>query len=225
MTAKKQILMIVTNHDRIDAEHATGLWFEEFAVPYRLFLSAGCRVTVASPKGGRAPIDPRSAPDASQSATHAEALQALADTRVLSDLRSEDFDAVFIPGGHGTMYDLPVAKVGRVVGEFADAGKIVAAVCHGPAALVAAKRADGTAVVKGRKVTGFTNEEERAAQLDRLMPFLLETRLRDLGAEYVLAAPWSNHVVVDGGLITGQNPQSSADAARAVIIALATRRG
>lgn len=225
MSAKKHILVVVTNHDRIDANHATGLWFEEFAVPYQLFRAAGCLVTVASPKGGRAPIDPRSAPDASQSAAHAEALQALIDTRALSDIRSDDYGAVFFPGGHGTMYDLPVAEVGRVVGEFADAGKIVAAVCHGPAALVAATRADGTAVVRGRRLTGFTNEEEHAAQLDRLMPFLLETKLRELGAEYIPSPAWSKHVVVDGTLITGQNPQSSADAARAVISALATSRG
>lgn len=225
MSAKQHILVVVTNHDRIDANHATGLWFEEFAVPYQLFRAAGCQVTVASPKGGPAPIDPRSAPDASQAATHAEALRALTDTRALSGIRSDDFDAVFFPGGHGTMYDLPVAKVGRVVGEFADAGKIVAAVCHGPAALVAATRADGTAVVRGRRLTCFTNEEERAAQLDRLVPFLLETKLRELGAEYIPSPAWSKHVVVDGTLITGQNPQSSADAARAVISALATSRG
>ena len=220
MSTGKQILMIVTSHDRIDAEHATGLWFDEFAVPYQLFHQAGCRVAVASPTGGRAPIDPRSAPNAGQAVTHAAALQALTDTRALGDVRSQDFDAVFFAGGHGTMYDLPVAEVGRVVGEFADAGKIVAAVCHGPAALVTAKRADGTAVVRGRKVTGFTNEEERAAQLDQLMPFLLETKLRELGAEFIAAPAWSDHVVGDGTLITGQNPQSSAGTARAVLNAL-----
>ena len=215
----KHILIVVTAHDRIDADHPTGLWFEEFAVPYRLFRDAGCRMTVASPKGGPAPLDPRSAPDAAHATEHADALRALAATRALREVRSDAFDAVFFPGGHGTMYDLPTADVGRVVADFAAAGKIVAAVCHGPAALTAAARADGTPVVRGRRVTGFTNEEERAVQLDRLMPFLLEDRLRALGAEYVAAAPWSDHVIVDGGLITGQNPQSSAGVARAVLAA------
>lgn len=218
--SNKNILMVVTNHDKIDSNHPTGLWFEEFAVPYQLFREAGCAVIVASPKGGRAPIDPRSTPGANQAEVYAEPLQALQSTQPLNNMKVEDYDAIFFPGGHGTMFDMPVAAVGRIVGKFADAGKIVAAVCHGHAALVTATRSDGTPVVKGHKVTGFTNEEERGAQLDQLMPFLLESRLRELGAEYMSSSMWSNHVIVDGKLITGQNPQSSASAAEAVIDAL-----
>jgi putative intracellular protease/amidase len=220
MSDRKTILIIVTNHDRIDAEHQTGLWFEEFAIPYQLFRERGYGVTVASPKGGQAPMDPRSVPNPEQAEAHAEALQALKETKPLSNLSVEDYDAVFFPGGHGTMYDLPSPEVGQIVSQFAEAQKVVAAVCHGPAGLVEAKNAEGTPLIQGRKVTGFTNAEEQAVELDKLMPFLLESRLRELGAEFVATPNWSDHVVVDGNLITGQNPQSSASAAKAVIDAL-----
>ncbi len=217
MSDRKTILIIVTSHDQIDAEHPTGLWFEEFAVPYQLFRETGYVVTVASLKGGQTPIDPRSVPNAEQAEAQAEALQALKETQPLSSVNSEDYDAVFFPGGHGTMYDLPSPEVGRIVSQFAEAQKVVAAVCHGPAALVEAKRSDGMPLVQGHKVTGFTNAEEEAVELDKLMPFLLESRLRELGAEFVAASNWSDHVVVDGNLITGQNPQSSGSTAQAVI--------
>lgn len=220
MSDQKTILMVVTNHDRIDAEHPTGLWFEEFAVPYQLFREQGYSVTVASPKGGQTPLDPRSVPDAEQAEAYAEALQVLKETQPLSSVSVENYDAIFFPGGHGTMYDLPSPEVAQIVSQFAEAQKVVAAVCHGPAALVEAKRSDGTPLVQGRQVTGFTNAEEQAVQLDQLMPFLLESRLRELGAEFVAASNWSDNVVVDGNLITGQNPQSSGSAAKAVIEAL-----
>jgi putative intracellular protease/amidase len=220
MSDRKTILMIVTSHDRIDAEHQTGLWFEEFAIPYQLFREQGYAVSVASLKGGQTPLDPRSVPNAEQAEAHAEALQALKETRPLSGANVNDCDAVFFPGGHGTMYDLPVPEIGRIVSQFAEAQKVVAAVCHGPAGLVEASNSDGTPLVQGRKVTGFTNAEEQAVELDKLMPFLLESRLRELGAEFVAASNWSDHVVVDGNLITGQNPQSSGSAAKAVIDAL-----
>lgn len=222
MSSGKSILMVVTNCERIDSDHPTGLWFDEFAIPYESFRKAGYAVTVASPNGGRAPIDPRSTPNQDQAQTYAAALEALGNTLSLSSVKAEDYAAIFFPGGHGTMFDLPTEPVGRLAGQFADAGKVVAAVCHGPAAFVRAARSAGTPLVKGHKVTGFTNEEERAVELDKLMPFLLESRLRELGAEFVSAPPWSNHVVVDGKLITGQNPQSSAGAAQAVIDALST---
>ena len=220
MSDNKNILIIVTSHDKIDAEHPTGLWFEEFAVPYQLFREKGYVVTVASPKGGQTPIDPRSLPDAEQAEAQAEALQALKETQALGSVNVENYDAVFFPGGHGTMYDLPSPEIGRIVSQFADAEKVVAAVCHGPAALVEAKNSDGTPLVQGRKVTGFTNAEEQAVELDKLMPFLLESRLRELGAEFDAASNWSDHVIVDGKLITGQNPQSSGSAAKAIIDAL-----
>lgn len=224
MADARSVLIVVTSHDRIDDEHPTGLWFEEFAAPYRLFREQGYRVTVASPQGGPAPIDPRSEPKDIEIADVKDALDALRHTQRLATLDTRGFDAVFFPGGHGTMYDLPNdSAVAKVVGEFADAGKVVASVCHGPASLVGARRADGTPVVQGHRVTGFTNAEEEAVQLDKLMPFLLESKLRELGAKVETAANWSDHVVVDGRLVTGQNPQSSASAAMAVIGLLAQR--
>lgn len=219
MSQPKSVLIVVTNHDRIDDTHRTGLWFEEFSEPYRIFREQGYHITVASPIGGPAPIDPRSEPGSiEESADVRDALDALRNTKRLDRVTPADFDAVFFPGGHGTMYDLPnTPAVAKVVGEFADHDKVLASVCHGPASLVNARRADGTPVVKGHRVTGFTNAEEAEVQLDKLMPFLLESKLRELGAEVETAANWADHVVVDGKLVTGQNPQSSASAARAVI--------
>jgi putative intracellular protease/amidase len=209
--------MIVTSHDRISEDHPTGLWFEEFAIPYQVFQERGYDITVASPKGGQAPIDPRSAPTADDRARYADALQALADTVATATLTVESFDAVFMPGGHGTMFDLPAAEVGRIVGQFADQGKVIGAVCHGPAGLVNARRADGTSVMNGYQVTGFTNAEEDAAQLTSAMPFLLQTRLAELGAEFIPSPLWNDHVVVDRLLVTGQNPQSSRSTALAFL--------
>ena len=212
------LLMVVTSHDRIDDEHATGVWFEEFAIPYQRFCEQGYEMTVASPRGGAAPVDPRSMPEDKDAAKNKAALEVLGHTLPLREVNVSTFDAVFFPGGHGTMYDMANnPDVARLVGHFADVGKVIASVCHGPAALVGATFADGTPVVKGRRVTAFTNEEEAAVELDKLMPFLLESKLRELGA-YVEPHPiWSDHVVVDGKLVTGQNPQSSGSSAEAVI--------
>lgn len=222
MSAQKSVLMVVTSHDRIDDAHPTGLWFEEFAVPFQMFHDAGLRIAVASPKGGAVPIDPRSMPENTEASEVKAALDVLANTASLASVDLDAFDAVFFPGGHGTMYDLPDnPQVAELVGQFADADKVVASVCHGPASLVGATLADGTPVVKGRRVTAFTNEEEAAVELDKLMPFLLESRLRELGAQVETAAQWADHVIVDGKLVTGQNPQSSASAAKAVIALLA----
>lgn len=218
MANPKSILMVVTSHDRIDDDHPTGLWFEEFAVPYSLFQQQGYRVTVASPRGGAVPIDPRSEPKERDAADVRAALDALADTARLDAVSEKQYDAVFFPGGHGTMYDLPDnPDVSRLVGRFADEGKVLASVCHGPACFVGAKRKDGTPVVKGKRLTAFTNAEESAVELDKFMPFLLESRLRDLGARFETADNWADHVVVDGHIVTGQNPQSSGSAAREVI--------
>ncbi|MCU0498832.1 MAG: type 1 glutamine amidotransferase domain-containing protein [Anaerolineae bacterium] len=209
----KHILMIVTSHDQINATRKTGLWFEEFAEPYRVFQEQGYQVTVASPKGGVAPIDPNSLPE-----TPDETLMAViqATTR-LETLQPADYDAVFLPGGHGTMFDLPDDRVGRVIGLFADAGKVIGAVCHGPAGLVGARLANGTPIVQGYRLTSFTNEEEAAAHLVDEMPFLLQTRLVELGASFEGAPMWQDHVVVDRRLVTGQNPQSSLRTAQAVV--------
>jgi putative intracellular protease/amidase len=212
----KTILMVVTSHDKIDAGDATGLWLEEFAVPYKLFREAGYDVLVASPKGGKAPVDPRSL--AGETKPDEAALKVLEQTEKLAGLDLGRFVAVFFPGGHGTMFDLPSSRaVQEAVAHFMTKEQPTAFVCHGPAALVGAKRPDGSSFVKGRRVTGFTDAEERAVKLDEKMPFLLEQRLRELGGEFVGAENWQEHVVVDGNLITGQNPASSGKAAQALL--------
>lgn len=223
MTTQINILMVVTSHDRIDAEHLTGLWFEEFAVPYTKFRTAGYAITVASPRGGDTPIDARSLENYQPTAANEMAKTALQATAKLDEgFRAQDYAAIFLPGGHGTMFDLPEnQQVQRLISEFAEADKVIASVCHGPACLVGVMLRNGTAFVKGRKLTAFTDSEERAVQLDKAMPFLLESRLRDQGAEFVPAADWADNIVVDGKLITGQNPQSSGSAADAVIKLLA----
>ena len=213
----KTILMVVTGHDRIDEQHPTGIWLEEFAIPYEMFVQAGHHVTVASPAGGKAPVDPRSEEGALEK-YKPETLQALESTASLDGLELAEFDAVFFPGGHGTMFDLPASeRVAKVVTHFIEKDQPAAFVCHGPAALVNAKRADGTPVVAGKKITGFTNDEEDAVELTDKMPFLLESKLKELGAEFSGAPNFQEHVVVDGNLITGQNPASSKAAAEALL--------
>jgi len=218
--SRPSILIVVTSHNRIDDQHeTTGLWFEEFAVPYRMFTSKGYTITVASPLGGEAPIDFRSLEGYNPCPENEQARATLRDTLQLdASFSAADYDAVFFPGGHGTMFDLPDnPEIQRLIGEFASQDKVIAAVCHGSACLVGAMLADGTALVKGRKLTAFTNSEEKAVALDTAMPFLLESRLRELGAEFVPAGDWSDNIVIDGKLVTGQNPQSSGSAAQAVI--------
>lgn len=216
----RKILMVVTSHDRIDEAHPTGLWLEEFAVPYELFTAAGHAVTVASPKGGAAPLDPRSAGDAGRFAP--ETMAALQDTVPLATLDPAGFDAVFVPGGHGTMFDFPNdPAVVRTVSHAIAVDAPLALVCHGPAALVGAMKPDGSPAAAGRRVTGFTNAEEDAVELTDQMPFLLETKLAEQGATFVGAANFTEHVVVDGNLVTGQNPASSAATARALLERLA----
>jgi len=214
--AGKSVLMILTSHDRVDDEHETGVWFDEFAAPYQLFNQAGYEVTVASTKGGRVPIDPQSAPQ-NPTPDERESLQTLEHTLPLAEVEG-DFDAVFFPGGHGTMYDFPENPyVSEWVERLARDDKVIGAVCHGPAALVGPQTADGTPFVSGRRIAAFTNAEEAEVGLDRVMPFLLETQLKDNGARVVSGDPWADNVVVDGKMVTGQNPQSSAHAAREMI--------
>ncbi len=218
MDGTKAILMVVTSYGRIDAEHSTGLWFEEFSVPYELFNQEGYVVTVASVKGGAAPLDPRSLPASREASAVRAALEALQHTQRLMEVDITEYDAVFFPGGHGTMFDFPRNhEVAELVRRYLVEGKVVAALCHGPAALVGAADGADPSVLRGRRVTAFTNQEERAVQLDGLMPFLLESRLRELGAQVQTAPQWQDHVVVDGNLVTGQNPQSSTTAAQAVV--------
>jgi len=219
--AKKRVLMVVTGHGEMAPGHPTGIWLSEFAEPYALFREAGCEITVASLRGGPAPVDPRSLEGVSREGA-AAALKELEATVPLGEVDTAGFAAVFLPGGHGTMFDLPASQeLARTIVSFYESGRIVAAVCHGPAGLLGATLSGGAPLVRGKRVTGFTNEEERATGLDTLMPFLLEDRLRELGAVFVPAPMWSDHVEQDGRLITGQNPQSSVSAAKAVIQALA----
>lgn len=215
--------MIVTGHSQIDSEHPTGLWLEEFSIPWRAFREAGFEVTVASPHGGKAPVDPRSLEGVN---ADEEAMRELQATKMLLETGdAEGYDAVFIPGGHGTMFDLAgFQPVKTLLSEFDAEGKVVAAVCHGPAAFVDAIRTgEAETLVAGKRITCFTDSEERAVQLDKLMPFLLASKLREQGATVVENADWADHVEVDGNWITGQNPQSSASTAKAVIEALKTR--
>ena len=219
-------LIVVTSAAALDAEHPTGVWLEEYAIPFTALCAAGIQLTVASPQGGQGPIDPKTAPDADAAARWKEALAALADTRPLAQVAGEDFDALFLPGGHGPLVDLAGdARLAELAGRMADEGKIVAAVCHGAAGLLAARRADGHALVEGRKLTAFTNGEETLAGLQAVVPFLLETKLREAGAVFEHALlPGACHVTQDGLLITGQNPASSEAVARSLMEALAERQ-
>jgi len=220
----KKVLMVVTSADKMTDGHPTGLWLSEFAEPYTEFQQAGYEVTVASPRGGQAPIDERSVQNGELN-QWPEAVEVLKRTVPLSQVSASDFDAIFLPGGHGTMFDFPnSAELQALIRAFAESGKVVAAVCHGPAGLVNVRLSNGDPLVKGKRVTAFTDEEERAVKLDDKVPFMLETRLRELGAQFVAQPMWSDHVEQDGNLITGQNPQSGISAAKAVIQALEQSR-
>ena len=223
------ILMILTSHDQLgDTGKKTGFWLEEFAAPYYVFRDAGATITLASPKGGQPPLDPKSdAPDAQTEATKRfkgdlEANAQLAATHKLSDIDIAQYDAVFYPGGHGPMWDLAndSASIALIQDALA-ADKPVAAVCHAPAALKNVKNADGTPLVQGKTVTGFSNSEEDAVGLSDVVPFMLEDTLKEQGGEYSRGDDWAVHVVEDGLLITGQNPASSEEAAKRLLAKLA----
>jgi putative intracellular protease/amidase len=220
-----KILMVLTSHSELgNTGKKTGFWLEEFAAPYYVFKDAGADVTLASPKGGQPPLDPKSdEPDSQTEATRRfkddpAAQSALANTLQLSAVAAEHYAAVFYPGGHGPLWDLAEdhQSIRLIETMYAD-GKPVAAVCHAPGVLRHAKDADGTPLVQGKKVTGFTNSEEAAAQLTDIVPFLVQDELEKNGGKYSKAADWHPHVVIDGNLITGQNPASSAPAAEALL--------
>jgi putative intracellular protease/amidase len=220
-----KILMVLTSHDRLgDTGQKTGFWLEEFAAPYYVFSDAGADVTLASPKGGQPPLDPKSyRPDAQTEAVvrfshDSSAKVALANTVKLSIVSADDYDAVFYPGGHGPMWDLAEDpdSIALIEATYA-AGKPVAAVCHGPGAFRHARTADGSPLVQGKSVTGFANTEEEEVGLTGVVPFLVEDMLRENGGKYSKAENWQPYVVTDGHLITGQNPASSEAAARALL--------
>jgi putative intracellular protease/amidase len=220
-----KVLFVMTSHDQLgDTGKKTGFWIEEFAAPYYKLADAGVDITIASPKGGQPPIDPKSEePDAQTEATKRyyqdKALQEkLSRTKKLSEVSAADFDAVFYPGGHGPLWDLANDQDSiKLIEEFYNQKKPVAAVCHGPAVLAEAKAPNGEPLVKGKNVAGFTNSEEAAVQLTDIVPFLVEDKLKTLGGNYSKGADWAPYVVTDGLLITGQNPASSEPAAEALM--------
>ncbi|WP_428242342.1 type 1 glutamine amidotransferase domain-containing protein [Gynuella sp.] len=223
-----QILMVLTSHDELgNTGYKTGFWLEELAAPYYVFKDAGATITLASPKGGQPPLDPKSHEPESQTdetrrfEADAEAVAALAATKKLQDVNMNDFDAVFYPGGHGPLWDLAEDTTSiSLIEQFANADKPVAAVCHAPGVLRHVKGNDGQPLVNGKSVTGFTNTEEAAVQLTDVVPFLVEDMLKENGGDYSKGADWMPHVVTDGKLVTGQNPASSADTAKALLALL-----
>ncbi|MBW3114560.1 type 1 glutamine amidotransferase domain-containing protein [Bacillus sp. MCCB 382] len=213
----KKILMVLTNESKIDDEHETGLWLSEFAEPYEEFINQGFGVDVASLKGGRIPLDPNSLDD-EQVEKWKGVTKELDQTLVLSQLNVNEYSGIFLPGGHGTMFDLPESpELQKALTHFAENDKAIGSVCHGPAGFVGTKLSNGKWLVEGRSLTAFTNEEEQQTGLDSLMPFLLETKLREQGAQFEKSEAWSNHVITDGKFVTGQNPQSSQSAAEAFV--------
>jgi len=220
-----KILIVLTSHDQLgDSGEKTGFWLEELASPYYAFIDAGAELTLASPKGGQPPLDPKSnvpdfqTEDTRRFETDSVATQALANTLKLRDISIAEYDAVFYPGGHGPLWDLAEDPISIALIEGAIlAGKPVGAVCHAPAVLRHPKGSDGKPLVAGRAVTGFSNSEEDAVGLTQVVPFLVENMLKENGGRYTKAADWQSHVEVDGLLVTGQNPASSEETARALL--------
>ena len=226
----KKILMVLTSHDKLgDTGKKTGFWLEEFAAPYYVFIDAGIEVTLASPLGGQPPLDPKSDDESSQTKfTHrfkadSSAQHALATTLQLSKMSASDFDAVFYPGGHGPLWDLAedTSSIHLIETMFAQ-GKPVAVVCHAPGVLRHVKTPEGNPLVHGKLVTGFSNTEEQAAGLTDVVPFLVEDMLKENGGNYSKGEDWQAYVKSDGLLVTGQNPASSEEAAKALLLTSTT---
>jgi putative intracellular protease/amidase len=220
-----KILMVLTSHDQLgNTGRPTGFWLEEFAAPYYTFKDAGADITLASPKGGQPPLDPKSnEPEFQTDLTRRfmadpEAQKVLANTVRLDSVRPTEFDTVFYPGGHGPMWDLAEDPISiRLLESMIAAGKPIALVCHSSGALHHVRGPNGEPYVKGKHVTGFTNSEEAAVGLTDVVPFLVEDELQRLGGIYSKAGDWQPHVVTDGMLITGQSPASSGPAAKALL--------
>lgn len=227
-----KILIVLTSHGTLgNTGKKTGFWVEEFAAPYYVLADAGAIITIASPNGGQPPVDPKSEePDAQTPATKRfysdlNAIEKVANTKKLSEVQVDKYDAVFYPGGHGPLWDLANdANSITLIEGFYDAEKPIAFVCHAPAALINVKEEDGQPLVKGKKLTGFSNTEEEAVGLTHVVPFLLENELKKLGADYSKAADWSAYAIQDGLLITGQNPASSEAVAKLLLKSLASNK-
>lgn len=229
MAAALKILLLVTSQATMgDSPRPTGVWLEELTTPYYAFVDAGAEVDIASIKGGPVPLDPHSLAAAGSNPPSVErflhdrsAMARLQTTAAVSQLDGHGYAAVFLPGGHGTMWDFPGnTALASLLGSMWRDGKVVAAVCHGPAGLLDVRDAQGGALVNGRRISAFTDSEEAAAGLDHAVPFLLETRLRQQGALFERGTDFQPHAVRDGQLVTGQNPASSLDVARLVLEAL-----
>jgi putative intracellular protease/amidase len=220
-----KVLIVLTSHSELgNTGVKTGFWIEEFAAPYYVMADAGVELTIASPKGGQPPIDPKSElPDAQTPATKRfnedpELKKKLANTVKLSEVNQTFYDAVFYPGGHGPLWDLTNDSTSiSLIEDFYKYRKPVVFVCHAPASLIKVKAPDGEPLVKGKEVTGFSNTEEDAVKLTKVVPFLLEDELKKLGANYSKGPDWGSHVIKDGLLITGQNPASSEEAAKLLL--------
>ena len=223
-----KILMVLTSHDQLgDTGNKTGFWLEEFAAPYYVFKDAGAQITLASPKGGQPPIDPSSDNEDSQTddtrrfKADESAQKQLASTEKLSGIDAEGFDAIFYPGGHGPLWDLAESADSRqLIETFYNSSRPVGAVCHAPAVFRHTVRADGKPLVSGLRVTGFTNSEEEAVGLTEVVPFLVEDMLKSNEGQYQKGDDWASFVLRDGNLVTGQNPASSAEAARELLALL-----
>jgi len=222
---KMKVLFVLTSHNQLgNTGKKTGFWIEEFATPYYYFTDKNIEIVIATPNGGQGPIDPKSNEPSFQTEstkryfTDSKAQKLLSNTKKLSDVNQKDFDAVFYPGGHGPMWDLATDKNSiALIKSFYDNNKPIAFVCHGSAALVNVKNANGEYLISGKKITGFCNTEEDAVQLTNVVPFSLENRLKERGANYEKGADWSSFTITDGLLLTGQNPQSSQEVAEKLL--------
>jgi len=223
-----KVLMVLTSHDKLgDTGLKTGFWLEELAAPYYIFKDAGAEIVLASPAGGQPPLDPKSElADFQTDMTRrfnadADAQKALAGTVKLDTVNEKDFDTVFYPGGHGPLWDLAESKISiALIESFERAGKPIGFVCHAPGALRHVKADGGVPLIKGRRVTGFTNGEEAAVELTNVVPFLIEDEFQRLGGHYQKGPDWSPFIIEDGKLVTGQNPASSEGVARALVAQL-----
>ena len=225
MTAPS-VLIITTSHATLgDTNQKTGLWLEELTTPYYAFVDAGVRVTLASIKGGAIPVDPSSqkaqgenSPSVERFYADAMAQQAVANTPSIEDVTAGDYDAVFLPGGHGTMWDFADNEaIAKIAQQIYENNGVVSAVCHGPSGLVNIKLSNGKYLVDGKKINAFTNEEEVAVKLEEVVPYMLEDKLIERGAQFEKSGLWQEHVTVDQRIVTGQNPQSAAGVGEATL--------
>ncbi len=212
-----KLLIVVTNGHVMDNGKLAGIWLSEFVEPYEVFIEAGYEITVASPEGGVSQVDPISLADGIPESWN-EYKHLLNETKPLSDITAVDYAGIFLPGGHGAMFDLPNnLHLQNLLTDFSKANKPIGAVCHGPAGLIGARLDTGNPLIEGKRVTAFTDAEESETKLESFMPFLLETKMRELQAEFIASPNGQDHVEVDGNLVTGQNPQSSKSVAVALV--------